>query len=120
MIASAGNRNPANADRGGDQTREDAERFTAQACLDLPIGQRNGAGSFGQQWGEPLHPSVDRHVVDLGPAFRIAASGSLPIMTITDGAQAAGLLAQEWVPVPLLPGTCRQLGCWEDGGHTLR
>jgi hypothetical protein len=26
-------------------------------------------GGVGQQRGEPLHPAVDRHVVDLDPAF---------------------------------------------------
>jgi hypothetical protein len=34
-ITSAGKRNPANADRGGDQGRVGAECFTRQACLDL-------------------------------------------------------------------------------------
>jgi hypothetical protein len=26
-------------------------------------------GGVGEQQGEPLHPAVDRHVVDLDPAF---------------------------------------------------
>ncbi|MEU7909351.1 MauE/DoxX family redox-associated membrane protein [Actinoplanes sp. NPDC049118] len=43
MITSAGNRNPANADGGGAQRRVRAACFTGQACLELPMGQRNRA-----------------------------------------------------------------------------
>jgi hypothetical protein len=42
-ITSAGNRNPANADRGGDQGRVCAACFTGQACRDLPTSECNRA-----------------------------------------------------------------------------
>jgi hypothetical protein len=43
MIASAGSRNPVNADLGGNARRRRLESFTAQACLDLAHGQCNSA-----------------------------------------------------------------------------
>jgi AraC-like DNA-binding protein len=42
-ITSAGNRNPANADFGGNQGRGRLDDFTAQACLDHANAQRNSA-----------------------------------------------------------------------------
>jgi hypothetical protein len=44
-ITSAGNRNPANADFGGNQGRGRLDDFTAQACLDHANAQRNSAGA---------------------------------------------------------------------------
>jgi hypothetical protein len=42
-ITSGGNRNPANADFGGNHGRGRPDDFTAQACLDHANAQRNGA-----------------------------------------------------------------------------
>jgi hypothetical protein len=42
-ITSGGNRNPSNAELGGDHRRADLRDLTAQACLDHAIGQRNSA-----------------------------------------------------------------------------
>jgi len=42
MMMSGGNRNPANADTGGDHARVRAD-FTDQVSLDLANAQRNGA-----------------------------------------------------------------------------
>jgi hypothetical protein len=42
-ITSGGNRNPANADVGGDHVRERVDDFTAQVCLDHANSQRNRA-----------------------------------------------------------------------------
>jgi hypothetical protein len=36
-ITSAGNRNPANADRGGSARRGRVDSFTTQACIDLAV-----------------------------------------------------------------------------------
>jgi hypothetical protein len=51
-ITSAGNRNPANPDFGGNQGRGRVDDFTAQACLDLANAQRNGAA-------DRLLPGID-------------------------------------------------------------
>jgi hypothetical protein len=43
MMTSGGNRNPANADFGGNHGRGPVDYFTAQVCLDLANAQRNRA-----------------------------------------------------------------------------
>jgi hypothetical protein len=44
-ITSGGNRNPANADVGANRWPRQVEVFTAQACLDHAVEQRNKASA---------------------------------------------------------------------------
>jgi hypothetical protein len=73
-ITSGGNRNPANADFGGNQGRGRVDSFTGQGCLDLANAQCNSAVRLGKN---------DDKVATMSPhLYRQAASGTSGVAAI--------------------------------------
>jgi hypothetical protein len=72
-IISGGNRNPVNADFGGDQERGRIDSLTGQACPDLANAQRNGTTASQTEVvaclrclraRAPIQPRASRHLLD--------------------------------------------------------
>jgi hypothetical protein len=85
MITSAGNRNPANADRGGDQQRDRAACFTDQARVDLPISQRIRARSANNMLAREFDVVLHESGVHILRRFPIAISRRVLVIEFARG-----------------------------------